>query len=304
MASSLVIMGKYPSKVFNKGVKEYRLNRGRRPVMGVPFTSAFGKADLNPIRGLVAAPLEPFGIHKGLKEDDGMVIDPLPVLREDFSHPAQDVGGKIWDLDPGKDKEACILSNKMDVSIPVSRSPSDEIISRGDLPCPCPPTNADKGSILMKGDILEMLPHGLAVTEVMVSLNETIVEGLPLSVSDHLNLDRGEFRKGGRDGLCRVEGDLKGPLLPLALPSIPSRRETNQPFSFKAQEEFPAGHLLETSIGSPPLPEVANLPGDECPPLRPISFNDRADGDNITICDPSAPDDKWCIHGPLYSIMF
>jgi len=297
-------MGKYPSKVFNKRVKEYCLNRGRRPVMGVPFTSAFGKTDLNPVRGLVTGPLEPFGIHKGLKEDDCMVVDLLPVPGKDFSHPAQDVGGKIWDLNPGEDKEACILSNKMDVSIPVSRSPSDEIISRGYLPCPCPPTNADKGTILMKGDILEMLTHCLAVTEVMVSLNETIVERLPFSVSYHLNLDGGESRKGGTDGLRRVEGDLKGPLLPFAPPSIPSRREIEQPFSFKAQEEFPAGHLLETSIGLPPVPEVANLPGDECPALSPASFNDRADGDNITICDPSAPDDKWCIHGPLYSIMF
>jgi len=255
MASSLVMTSKEVSKVFNQRIKEYGFNGSRRLVVDIPFTSTLGESHLNPVGGLIAGARKSLAIHKGLQKDDGMVINSLPVPGEDSGHSAQQVRGQIGNLHPGKDEEASILGEEMDVSISVSRLPSDELIPAGHLPGCRPPAETGQRAALMEDHILKVLPDGLAVTQVMVGLNESLVEGFPMGASHHLEIEGTQLLQRNPNGLPGVEGKLNRP------PSVSSAvvlfgREFNQASLLQTQEDLAAGHGFKQAISLSPIPET------------------------------------------------
>jgi hypothetical protein len=228
MASSLVKMRKDLSKVFNQRAKEDSFNRIGKPIVDVPFASSLGEAHMNPIGCLIAGSFESLAIHKGLQEDDRVVVDFLPVSWEDFRHPPQEVRCQMGNLDPRKNEEAGILGNKIDVSIPVSGLPSDEVIPRGHLPSCSSPTEASQRPPPMEGHILEVFSHGLTVSQVVVGLDESLVERFPLGTPNHLEIDGPQILQSSPDGLPGVKWNLYRP--PSAgSPSMLFRREFHPP---------------------------------------------------------------------------
>lgn len=305
MASSLVKMGKDLPEVFGKGVEEDRLNREKILVGAIPFASALSEADRNPIGRLVTDSLEAGEVHESLQEHDGMMVDLLPVLGEDFDHSPQDVGGQMEHSHPGQDKETSILNNEMDVSIPVKRFPSDEMIPADHLPGCRPPTEASQGAILMEDDILKVFPNRLTVAKVMIGLNETFVEGLPLGASHHLDLDGTKLVERSGNGRLAGKRNLDRGGTPWAIPMpILAGRKLHPPRPFQAQEEFATGHGFGQAISLFPVPEATEFLGDEFPAVGSMFFNKGADGGNIIVRDPSAPDNQQGIHRRLYSIVF
>jgi hypothetical protein len=153
----------------------------------------------------------------------------------------------------------------------------------------------------MKDDILKMLPHCLTVAKIMVSMDETFVERLPLSASNHLDLNGSGLSNTSPDRLPGVKRYPDGPAAPGTIPvSILPGRKFHQPCPLQTQKQFSTSHRLEHTVSLPPIPEAAKLLGDECPALNSMLLDNGADEGNITIGNPSAPDDKCCIHGPLY----
>jgi len=243
------------SKVFNQRIKEYGFNGSRRPMVDIPFTSTLGEPHLNPVGGLIAGALKSLGIHKGLQKDEGMVIDSLPVPGEDSGHSAQQVRGQRGNLHPRQDEEASILGDEMEVSISVSGLPSDELIPTGHLPGGSAPAQTGQRAPLMKNHVLEVFPHGLAVTQVMVGLNEPLVEGFPVRTSHHLEIEGTQLLQRNPDGLPGMEGKLDRP------PSVSSAvvlsgREFNQACLLKTQEQLAAGHGFKQAISLSPIPET------------------------------------------------
>jgi hypothetical protein len=298
------MMGKGLPEVFNQGIDKYCFNRNQVLFVDVPFTSTFGEAELDPISRLVTSAQEASSIHKGFKEHNGVVVDSFPVHGKDSGHFSQDMRSQIGNFNPGEDKEAGVLSNEMKVLSFVGSCPADELIPAVHLPCCCSPTDASQRTILIKGDIFEMFTHCLAVTKIMISFDESPVENIPTASSHHPDLEGKQFRKGTHNGTLRVKGNLDVSFLSCpTIMSIFSGGEFDQPFTLKMQEEFPTSHLLETPIWLPPVPEATKFSGDGCSSLVPIFFDNGADEDNIIIGDYSAPDDKWYLHGPLYSIL-
>jgi hypothetical protein len=296
MASPLVKMCKDLSKIFNQRVKEDRFNRTGKSVIDVPFAPSLGETHRNPVGRLITGPLESFAIHKGLQKDDRMVVNFLPVLREDSDHSPQEVRCQMGNLDPGKNEEAGILGNEMDVSISVIGLPSDEVIPRGHLPGCSSPAEASQRPPLMEGHILEMFSHGLTVTQVMVGLDEALVERFPMRAAYHLEIDGPQLLHSSLDGFPGVKWNLYRP--PSAgSPSMLYRRECHQPRLLETQEEFAARHGLKHAVPLSPIPEAAEFFGDESPASTLMLFNNRSNKGNIIASYLSAPDDKRYLHG-------
>jgi len=164
MASSSVKMSKNLPEIFNKGVKKNSLDRNTIAMGRVPSPSTLSETHVNPIRSPITCSFKTCAIDEGLQKHNGMLIDLLPVLRKEFGHPPQKMRSQMGNLHPRQNKETGILDDKLDVSIPVGRTPSDEMIPTSHLPGSRSPAHAGQGAILMKSDIFEMFPHGLAVT--------------------------------------------------------------------------------------------------------------------------------------------
>jgi hypothetical protein len=303
MASSSVKMSKNLPEVFDKGVKKNSLDRNTMAMGRVPSPSTLGETHGNPIRSPITCSFKSCGIDEGLQKHNGMLIDPLPVLRKEFGHPPQDMRSQMRNLHPGQNKEAGILDDKLDVLIPVGGSPPDKMVTAGHLPGSASPTDASQRAMLMKGHIFEMLPHSLAVTQVMIGRDETFIEGFPVSASYHSDLDGSKSLERSHNGALAVEGNLDRLAAPRATsgPFLPWRK-LHIACSLQTQKKFAAGHGFGHAIALFPIPETAQLLGDEFPPLRSVLFNNGTDEEDVTLRDPSAPDDKRRLHGPLYSI--
>jgi hypothetical protein len=285
------------SKFFNQRVKEDRFNRTSKPVVDVPFASSFGETRMNPVGRLIAGTLKSTTVHKGLQKDKGMVVHPLPVSWEDSGHSPQEVRGQMGNLNPGKDEEASILGNEVDVSISVNGLPSDELIPRGHLPGCSSPADTSQRAPLIEGHILKVFSHGLTVTQVMVGMDESLVERFPMGTAHHLEIDGPQLLQRRPNGLPGVKGDLYRP--PSAgSASVLYRREFHQPCLLQTQEEFAAGHGLKHTVSLSPIPETAEFFGDEGPALTVMIFNNGLDECNIIASYLSAPDDKRYLHGP------
>jgi hypothetical protein len=202
----------------------------------------------------------------------------------------------MGNLNPGKDEEAGILGNEMDVSISVIGLPSDEMIPRGRLPGCSSPTEASQRASLMEGHILKVFPHGLTVTQVMVGLDESFVERFPMGAPHHLEIDGPQVLQNSPDGFAGVKGNRYRPPS-TGSPSVLDRRKFHQPRLLQSQEKFTAGHGLKHAVPLSPIPETAEFFGDEGPASTLILFNNGLDKGNIIASYLSAPDDKRYLHG-------
>jgi hypothetical protein len=303
MASSSVKMSKNLPEAFDKGVKKNGFNRKRMPMGTIPPSSPLGEAHMNPVGSPVTGPFKSEGIHEGFQKDDGMMIDLLPVLRKDFGHFPQEMRGQMGNFHPGQDKETGVLNNERNVSIPVGGSTPDKMVTAGHLPGGAPPTDASQRAILMKGHILEMFPHSLAVTQIMIGRNETFVERLPGGTSNLLDLDGANLLERSFEGTLVMKRNRDGSVMPWPTSrSFLPRRKIHIPCSLQTQKQLATSHDLGHSVALLPIPKTADLLRNEFPSLRSMPLDNGADEDDVTLCDPSTPDDKCCIHGSLYSI--
>lgn len=304
MASSSVKMSKNLPEVFDKGIKKNRFDRNTMAMSRVPSPSTLCETHLNPISGPVTGSFKSGGIHEGFQEHQRMPIDPLPVLRKEFGHPPQEMRSQMGNLHPRQNKEAGILDDKLDVSISVDGAPSDEMIPAGHLPGSGSPAQAGQRTILMKSDIFEMFAHGLAVPEVMIGGDKSLIEGIPEGAAHHSDLDGSKLPETSLNGALTVERNLN---------RVTTSRTTSGSFlpwrklhiacPLQTQEKFTASHGLGHAIALLPIPETAEFLGDEFPALGSMLLDNGSDENDISLSDPSAPDDKRRLHGPLYSIV-
>lgn len=304
MASSSVKMSKNLPEVFDKGIKKDSLDRNTMTMGRVPSPSTLCETHMSPVGSPVACSFKSCCIDEGFQEHNRMPIGLLPVLRKEFGHPPQEMRSQMGNLHPRQNKETGILDEKLDVSISVDGAPSDETIPTGHLPGSGSPADAGQRTILMKSDIFEMSPHGLAVTQVMIGRDEAFIEGLPGGAAHHSDFDGSKLLERSLNGALTVEGNLNRVTTPRTTsgPFLPWRKH-HMACPLQTQEKFTASHDFGHAIALLPIPETAKLLGDEFPALRSILLNNGTDGKDIILSDPSASDDKWRLHGPLYSIV-
>jgi hypothetical protein len=66
---------------------------------------------------------------------------------------------------------------------------------------------------------------------------------------------------------------------------------------FQTQQKFTASHGFGHAISLLPIPETAEFLGDKFSALGLMRFDNGADENEITLDDPSTPDEKRRIHG-------
>ena len=66
------------------------------------FTTAGGITQINPVGGFIASAGKPIFFDESFKVVDGMAVDCLPVLTDNFSHASQYVRSQVANPNPGQ----------------------------------------------------------------------------------------------------------------------------------------------------------------------------------------------------------
>ena len=98
------------------------------------FAAALGLADRAPVGGAVAGAAKPLGVDEGFRENGGKAVAVFPIVGELAGGASKDVGGEVFDVDPGKDEEAGIVDHEVEVAFSLLGGPADEAVAGGDGP--------------------------------------------------------------------------------------------------------------------------------------------------------------------------
>src|SRR5580658_8816772 len=91
---------------------------------------------------------------------------------------------------PGQNQEPCVVSHEADVAPPRFGGPAYVAIAAAQMTRRRTPRHAGDGSCLRPHQILQMLAHGLLITQIVVMLNEAVEQRLVGCSSDLLKRDR------------------------------------------------------------------------------------------------------------------
>lgn len=161
--------------------------------MGLVILSpACGFAKINPVGRLVTDALETFCVHKGLQEVDRVLIKPLPVIFKPPGHPTQDMGSQVRHPDPGQNQEAALIGNQVDILSAYTGCPTDKAVPAADMARCRGKGYTGHRSSKGKDQILEVLPYRLAISQVVILLDETVKEFLGCR-SPHLPDLQGQY---------------------------------------------------------------------------------------------------------------
>jgi hypothetical protein len=135
--------------------------------------------------------------------------------------------------------------------------PADELIPARNPPGRGAPAETGDDLAVKKGHIFKVSANDLAIAQVVVAMDEAVIEGFEGSVTNHLEFEGaevGEFPfQWGFQGFDHGRDPMASFIISRVLPW----GELNQSHSFQAQEDFPAGHVFEVSVGLVPVPLAA-----------------------------------------------
>src|ERR1039458_349724 len=88
------------------------------------------------------------------------------------------MGGQVRHRDPGQNQKARIIGEETDVAPPCFCIPADETVAAAQVPrCRTPGQTGNRPS-LSPQNILEMLPHRLLITKVVIVLHQAVEQRL------------------------------------------------------------------------------------------------------------------------------
>jgi len=115
-----------------------------------------------------------------------------------------------------------------------------------------------------------MLADNLAVTEIMVLINEAVVEGFKGGMSYQGDRDGRKIGKFPGDGIL-IDGKNLHAFVSAFIPAIVfSRREDKMSHAFQGEKKLPAGHVFGGAVGLEPSPVPAQDSGDAFSSLGPM----------------------------------
>lgn len=214
-------------------------------------------SDIDPIGGLIGGAFEATLVDEGFEQIEGMAKIGGPVPTEAFDIEGEEMGSKVRDFNIGENEEPCVLCNFMEILFFDEVGPTDELIPARNPPGRGAPAEAGDDLAVEKGHIFEVSANDLAIAQVMVTMDEAVIEWFEGGVANHF-----EF-KGAKVGEFSFQGGFQGfdhgrqTVASFIIGRVSSRGELNQLHPFQAQEDFPAGHVFEVSVGLVPLPLAA-----------------------------------------------
>jgi hypothetical protein len=122
-----------------------------------------------------------------------------------------------------------------------------------------------------------MLTDNLAVTEIMMLVNEAVVERFLMSVPDHSHGDGSIVSKTSFNrGL--IYENRRNEAISLFIPTVMlTVRQLEMPLSLQGNQDLPAGHVLQSTIGLSPVPPLAENSGDGAAAVVPMLINNVLD---------------------------
>ena len=115
-----------------------------------------------------------------------------------------------------------------------------------------------------------MLTDDLAVTEIMILMDEAVVEGFKGGMSYQRDIDGRKISKFSGDGVGIDRKNLSAFVSPF-IPAIGfSRWEDKMSHPFQGEENFPAGHVFGGAVGLEPSPALAQDLGDAFSSFGPV----------------------------------
>jgi len=140
--------------MFSEGIAENVFQTAIRLAGLVVLSPAGRLSQIHPIGGFVTRPAKTaLRIHKGLQENDLMIVKPLPVPAEPSCAQAQQMRGKVGNLDPGQDQKPGVGRNERNVFLPLFFVPTDMQVPAPNMARGRAPADAGHGAIMGIGDI-------------------------------------------------------------------------------------------------------------------------------------------------------
>jgi len=115
-----------------------------------------------------------------------------------------------------------------------------------------------------------MLTYDLAVTEIMMLVNEAVVEGFKAGMSYQRDIDWRNILKFPGDGAVIDKDNLSAFVSPFIPAIVFSRWEDNMSHAFQGEKKLPAGHVFGGAVGLEPSPVPAQDSGDAFSSLGPM----------------------------------
>ena len=155
--------------------------------------------------------------------------------------------------------------------------PADEGLAGFYRPGGGTPSQTGDGSLPDEGHVLEMLADDLAVTEIMMFTDETVVEGFHRGVPDHGHRDGTVVSKTTIDRRL-IHDNRRNQPVSFFIPTVMlSRRQFEITGPLQSNQRLPAGHVFQSAIGLSPVPSLAENSGDGAAAVVPMLIDNGLD---------------------------
>ena len=290
------------TEVFAQGIDEDAFDRLILSGISIVLAASFRGAQADPVRSPVTGAGEPFSIDECLGQDRLMGIEIHPVRTETAQASPQQMGGQVRDPDPGQYEKAGVVEHLEQIGFSGGRIPADESIPAVHLPCGRSPQEAGNRSLIGQDEILDMLPYGLTVPEVMIGIDEAVEKGLVRTGSSHLSpLDRPQVLEGTLDGGC-VDRKWSSPgSSAIVWRLFANRRQCDQSLPVEANKQGPADAVAQKSVALPPVPLDANLTRESASAHLRIRVDEILDELNLLGANRTATEGDLCAHVSCHS---
>ncbi len=151
--------------------------------------SPFGIAQVDPVGGFVAGPLEAVLLNEGLQQEDGVIVLLYPVPAQPSGYMSQKVAGQMGNVDPRQYQKPTVAGNKGEVFCSCFAVPADEIIAGGRFPCGGAEQKTRQRSLsIVERQVLNVLSYGAPIVEIVI-LGEQMPEKLRETATGRYRFD-------------------------------------------------------------------------------------------------------------------
>lgn len=272
---------------------------------GIVFAAARCQTKADPVGGTITGPGESFGIDKGLKPQDGVVVEFLPIISNGSGDEAKEMGGKMRHPHPWQNKEPGVVSQQVSIAFPCLGRPAEKgVATVHGVWCRGKGKTRQHG-ITGIGQILEMFANRLRIAEVVVLLNQTVEKLFLGGSSDLAQFDWDEAfditcnRSLANFNNYRLIAATNGVIVDCF-----SWRQGDEQASLKLEQKPTADDILELSIGLPPVPGLTEHSGDSRTTVAPMFVNHSSDEGKIFLGDdPFAVGENY-VHAKISTRLF
>lgn len=141
------------------------------------FEADLGLGQIDPIGGFVGRALKAGDIYKSLSLAQSVAIELLPILEKIFQNYDQNLGNKVFDLNPRRNQGANIICEQVQILALCVLILADKLISGSDeLPGLTAPGQTGNNLIDERGRLAEVFFQHLGASQIVISQEDILPE--------------------------------------------------------------------------------------------------------------------------------